>query len=194
MYARASRSRIPACLLPLRAAGMLALAAMLGACASHKARPPPDVPATLAVPGSQFLTLSAHGAGVQIYECRAGRDAPGQFAWTLKSPEADLLDPKGNRIGHHYAGPTWEGEDGSKVMGEVVAREESPRSEAIPWLLLRSTSNTGKRKTLFGRTQSIQRLHTVGGLAPTAPCDSSQVGKRMRIPYSADYYFYAARK
>jgi hypothetical protein len=36
----------------------------------------------------------------------------------------------------------------------------------------------------------VLRLNTVGGIAPTAGCaGAADVGKRERVPYSADYYF-----
>jgi hypothetical protein len=168
------------------------VAAILTGCAGHRVAAPPDVPPALKVPDRQILKLALHGAGVQIYECRAGKESPTRFAWILRSPEADLTDRTGKTVGRHYAGPTWEADDGSTVVGEVIARDNGPDADAIPWLLLRETSNAGKGS--FGKIRFIQRLHTVGGKEPTSVCDSTQVGKRTRVAYSADYYFYATRK
>jgi hypothetical protein len=36
----------------------------------------------------------------------------------------------------------------------------------------------------------IQRLNTVGGVAPAEPCDAKTVGSKKAVPYSADYVFY----
>ena len=169
--------------------------AILAACATteNSAAPPAAVPDGLRVAANQTLTLALHGAGVQIYECRAGKDASSGFAWNLKTPDADLTDHKGKTVARHYAGPTWEASDGSsKVTGEPIAQDNGPDPAAIPWLLLHATSNTGKG--LFAKTQFIQRVHTVGGKAPPAVCDAAQAGKRVRVPYSADYYFYAPRR
>ena len=169
--------------------------AILAACATteNSAAPPAAVPDSLRVAANQSLTLALHGAGVQIYECRAGKDASSGFAWILKTPDADLTDHKGKTVARHYAGPTWEASDGSsKVTGEPIAQDNGPDPAAIPWLLLHATSNTGKG--LFAKTQFIQRVHTVGGKAPPAVCDAAQAGKRVRVPYSADYYFYAPRR
>jgi hypothetical protein len=177
-------------------AGLAALCvSLLAACATEKnsAAPPAAVPDSLRVAANQTLTLALHGAGVQIYECRAGKDASSGFAWVLKTPDADLTDHKGKTVARHYAGPTWEASDGSsKVTGELVAQDNGPDPAAIPWLLLRAASNTAKG--LFAKTAFIQRLHTVGGKAPPAVCDAAQAGKRVRVPYSADYYFYAPRR
>jgi hypothetical protein len=164
----------------------------IAACASHRPVPPSDVPASLQVAKGQTLTAVLHGTGVQIYECRANAQDPKRFAWIYQSPAAELSDRSGKDVGHHSAGPTWEGYDGSKVVGEIVTRDNGPNPQAIQWLLLRAKSNTGKG--IFGKTQFIQRLHTIGGVAPTDNCDASRAGQRTRVAYSADYYFYAGRR
>ena len=164
----------------------------IAACASHRPVPPADVPASLQVAKGQVLTAALHGTGVQIYECRANAQDPKRFAWVYQSPAAELSDRSGKDVGHHSAGPTWEGYDGSKVVGEVVTRDNGPNPQAIQWLLLRAKSNTGKG--IFGKTQFIQRLHTIGGVTPTDTCDASRAGQRTRVAYSADYYFYAGRR
>src|SRR5712671_6274282 len=169
---------------------LASLAALLAGCATPK---PQAVPASLAVPDTQVLSLEALATGVQIYECKAGTgNNPAQFEWAFKAPEADLFDGAGTRIGKHYAGPTWESNDGSKVVGEVKAQDTGPDSGAIPWLLLsaKSTSGTGA----FSQTKSIQRVHTVGGKAPTEPCSQAQAGKVARVGYKATYYFYVAKR
>ncbi|HEY3850911.1 MAG TPA: DUF3455 domain-containing protein [Steroidobacteraceae bacterium] len=162
-------------------------------CASHKPLAPTDVPAALKVADGQVLTAALHGTGVQIYECRASAQDPKRFSWIYHSPAAELSDRSGKEVGRHYDGPTWEGDDGSKVVGEVMVRDNAPDpAAAIQWLLLRSKSNSGKG--IFGKTQFIQRLHTIGGITPTAICDAGHAGQRTRVAYSADYYFYAARR
>jgi len=84
-----------------------------------------------------------------------------------------------------------EANDGSKVAGEVKARDDGPAATAIPWLLLTAKSPSGNG--VFSRTQSIQRLYTVGGKAPAGGCSKAQLGKAARVPYKATYYFYAAK-
>ena len=178
---------------PASSIRLCVLLCAVAGCASHQPLAPTDVPAALKVADGQVLTAALHGTGVQIYECRASAQDAKRFAWIYQSPAADLSDRSGKEIGRHYDGPTWEGYDGSKVVGEVVARDNAPNSAAaIQWLLLRSKSNSGKG--IFGKTQFIQRLHTIGGIAPTAICDAGHAGQRTRVAYSADYYFYAARR
>src|SRR5712671_5213904 len=169
---------------------LASLAALLAGCATPK---PQAVPASLAIPDTQVLSLEALATGVQIYECKAGKgNNPAQFEWAFKAPEADLFDSAGTRIGKHYAGPTWESNDGSKVVGEVKGRDNGPDAGAIPWLLLSAKSNSGSG--VFGKTQMIQRLHTVGGKAPADGCSQAQAGAEARVPYKATYDFYSAKR
>src|SRR5260370_167982 len=97
------------------------LMGLLAGGAASSALKTDDIPAPLRVPTNSVLTLRAHAAGVQIYQCRADKDDAARIAWSLKEPEADLFDHAGNKIGKHYAGPTWEATDGSKVTVEDVA-------------------------------------------------------------------------
>jgi Protein of unknown function (DUF3455) len=148
-----------------------------------------EVPEALKAPAGQVLAVAARGSGAQIYECAAAKDDPMHFSWTLKAPEATLRSKSGKPLGKHYAGPTWEGTDGSKVIGELVAKVDSPDAASIPWLLLRAKSTSGSG--IFGAISSIQRLRTVGGKPPASGCDKDRSGKEARVPYSADYLFYA---
>jgi hypothetical protein len=170
-----------------------AASALLSGCASQKPVLPTDVPAALRVSADQKLTAMLHATGVQIYQCTASAQTPARYSWIFQAPAAELADRKGKDVARHYEGPTWEGDDGSKVVGEVVARDPGPAPNAIAWLLLRSKSNTGK-KGIFAKTQSIQRLHTIGGVTPDGACDASHAGQRARVAYSADYYFYNSRR
>ena len=157
-------------------------------CASPPTVPPPEVPLALRPPSGEVLFLEARASGVQIYECTPKLGQPLSYEWTFRAPEAVLADRKGRSLGKHYAGPTWESDDGSSVVGDVKARDPGPSAAAIPWLLLsaKSTKGTG----VFGATRSIQRLQTVGGVAPTEPCSASTAAKVARVPYTATYYFY----
>lgn len=167
----------------------LPLIGLLAACAASSAAKTDDIPAALRVPTDAALTLRAQAAGVQIYRCRADKDDAARVVWQLKEPEADLFDRAGGKIGRHYAGPTWEATDGSKVTGEVAAHADSPDSNAVAWLLLRAKSTSGSG--VFGHVRFIQRLHTAGGNAPPDGCNQASAGAEVRIPYTAEYWFYA---
>jgi uncharacterized protein DUF3455 len=163
---------------------LLALALVAGA----QLAPPADVPQPIRTAAGEQLVLKAHASGWQIYLCSAGSD--GKSAWTLKAPQAELRDAKGAVIGRHYAGPTWRDDDGSEVTGKALARVESPQPDSIPWLLVSAVSHAGHG--VLERVTSIQRIHTKGGQPPPAQqCDAAKQGAEARVPYSADYYFYA---
>jgi len=150
----------------------------------------PEVPESLKAPAGEELILLAHATGVQIYVCQAGADQ--KFGWVLKAPEAELTDSAGKKVVHHSAGPSWKHADGSEVKGKVIAKQDAPKPEAIPWLLLAAASHSGEG--ILSRITSIQRIHTEGGLPPsTSTCEESANGKESRSAYSADYYFYAPK-
>ena len=148
----------------------------------------PEVPESLKAPAGELVILAAHATGVQIYVCQAETEE--KTAWVLKAPEAELTDATGKTIVHHSAGPSWKHVDGSEVTGKLVAKQDAPKSGAIPWLLLSAASHRGEG--ILTRVTTIQRIFTDGGLPPKAgDCNSSAKGKESRSAYSADYYFYA---
>jgi hypothetical protein len=170
---------------------LFALAAAFGMQVGTHAASAPDVPDQIKAPADEKLVFRAHASGAQIYVCQQGAD--GKSQWTLKAPEAQLHDPKGAVVGHHYGGPTWKHNDGSEVTGKASAKADSPDPDSIPWLLITATGHSGAG--VFAPVTSIQRIHTKGGHAPAAAsCDSAKLGAETRVPYTADYYFYAPAK
>jgi hypothetical protein len=146
---------------------------------------PAHVPEALDPPEQATLELGLPANGVQVYACSSAK--PGEApSWTLEAPHALLSS--GDRVAAiHFAGPTWQGPDGSQVKGGRLASAEAPTSTAIPWLLLSATpSGAGT----FAQTTHIQRLDTVGGKAPSSGCDASHVGAKVLVPYRANYFFY----
>lgn len=105
----------------------------------------------------------------------------------LSRPDAKLSDESGKQLGSHFAGPTWEWSDGSRVVGRAVANA-TPDPDSIPWLLLTATEHQGNG--VMKNVSSIQRLSTKGGKAPAGGCDASHKGEETRSHYTAVYYFY----
>ena len=145
-----------------------------------------QVPQQLQPPANEQLLLQVHAKGDQVYTCKENVTA---YAWTLKAPDAQLFDKDGKPFGKHFAGPSWEASDGSRVTGKAVANVPSPDADSIPWLLVNVVSHEGTG--VLSRATSIQRLNTKGGKAPASGCDSEHAGQEVRVPYSADYLFYA---
>lgn len=162
-------------------------AGLVASCTGAPAPSPVAVPEALRPPSGESLAMIVPAKGVQIYECRAVRERAGAYEWAFVAPEAELLDISGAKIGRHYAGPTWEAADGSKLAGVVKARADVPQSGAIPWLLLTTTANGGPGR--FSKITAIQRVNTVGGIAPSMGCAAGNAGATARVAYTADYYF-----
>jgi hypothetical protein len=175
---------------PLRPllAGLLALVAACFLAQSAQASHQP-VPPRIAVPDGHSAYLDAHAAGVQIYSCNG-------TAWTLVAPRANLYDRRGKLIGTHFAGPSWQAKDGSKVVGARVDGVNVDPT-AIDWLLISAVSTTtGPRGgDTLAKTSYIQRINTVGGRPPAAAdCNAATTGATAEIPYTADYRFWKARR
>lgn len=150
------------------------------------------IPAVFPDPPNEQKSLEVGAKGVQIYTCGPKKDNPEQFEWSLKAPEAELTDSKGYKVGKHYGGPTWESNDGSKVVGDREKVQSKPAPNTIAWLLLPAKSTEGKG--VFSQVKSIQRLNTEGGKAPETGCDKANAGKEVRVDYKATYYFYVAKR
>jgi Protein of unknown function (DUF3455) len=140
-----------------------------------------DIPAKLAPPQERPLVGKYAAKGVQIYVC----SVEGVAKWEFKAPEAELTDAQGKPFAKHYAGPTWEARDGSKIVGKVLANEPAPKAGAIPWLLL-SAESFGSG--VLAGARFVQRVNTAGGVGPTGACPTA--GTERRVDYTADYIFY----
>jgi hypothetical protein len=150
---------------------------------------PPNVPTTIKVPAGNVPFLLGHATGTQNYACQLGTTGGG-YAWTFVAPSATLPDDKGKgkEIMTHFAGPTWQTTSGSTVKAAGDASVPS-RTGSIDWLRLRATSTTPGQ--LIGTTY-IQRVITTGGLPPSASCTHANEDQVIKVPYTADYYFYKA--
>jgi hypothetical protein len=141
----------------------------------------PEVPTAIRVPEGHKVQFHAYAVGVQIYNWTG-------TAWVFDHPEATLYANagyNGNGVGIHYGGPTWESNSGSKVVGVRLAGA-TPDLTAIPWLLLMAKTSDGPG--IFGDISFIQRVNTVGGIAPAAA--GTTAGEQARVLYTAEYYFY----
>ncbi|GJG94131.1 DUF3455 domain-containing protein [Cupriavidus pauculus] len=159
---------------------VLGLSGVLASCATSRVAAPPDLQ-----PADVRGTVAVlHAAGTQNYQCKRGSD--GRLLWTLVAPDATLKDDLGQVVVKHYAGPTWEAPDGSKITGKVLKQLPNAQApDSIPLLLLQATSTGGSG--LLSRSRYVQRLNTQGGQALPQTC--TQEGQENRMPYRADYVF-----
>jgi hypothetical protein len=166
----------------------LTLASPTRADDDYQLRRAPELPSPVCdevnVPEGNRVSSHVYASGVQIYRWSGTN-------WAFIAPEATLFADScyEREVGIHYAGPTWEASDGSKVTGVRIAGC-TPYRGAIPWLRLGATSAPGHGK--FARLTSIQRVNTIGGTAPAEA--GAFVGDEARVPYTAEYYFYRAAR
>lgn len=175
---------VPSCACGVEDSGDLPVPSGVATAAITSRVCPEDTPADLAPPADQDLGFVLDAAGFQRYSCNGA-------TWTFVAPQADLFDRGGSLVGTHYAGPTWEYEDGSTVVGK------DPKGVivdpmAIPWLLL-SVKEHGDTPGKLSKVSAMQRLETVGGLAPATGCDPEHLGDVADVPYTASYFFYRTR-
>ncbi len=154
--------------------------------------------------GNKHL-FTAHADGTQNYVCLPAKT--GGFAWTLYGPDAVLhAEKSGETIGMHFltpdaagaAHPSWQGLDASRAQAVAIANSSDKpfvAEGAVPWLLLKISATTpakGKAgKYPFASASYVQRIHTSGGIAPSAGCSAAgDVGSKALVPYQADYVFY----
>jgi hypothetical protein len=175
-------SRFGLATLSTRTAAAGALALLLGggfsALAAGNDNRAPEVPYAIAVPGTtNKVHCHAFAIGFQVYTWN-GTD------WGRAVPEATLFHGNGV-VATHFAGPTWESNSGSIVVGAVV-QPVTVDLDAIPWVLLRAVISEGPG--IFADITYIQRVNTTGGKAPFE--NGAFVGQVARVPYTADYFFY----
>jgi hypothetical protein len=210
-HCNGSRDRAPRLIVPTACAVALAVALTISlARPAHAGEVTvPPVPGNIQVPEPNKPYLVGHALGTQNYVCLPSGTG---FKFTLFTPEATLFNENSKQIITHYFSPnpdeagnpvraTWQSRDTSTVWGSVGPNDSSSdaafvKPGAIAWL---KVTITGAEEGPSGgdnltETTFIQRLNTVGGLAPSTGCASlSDVGREAFMPYTADYFFYKDR-
>ena len=171
---------------------------------------PPSVPDKLnaPIPEGSELFLFTHAFGTQDYVCAASGSG---VAFVLTTPEAVLFDNPGRRVVNHFFSPnpveggtiraTWQStRDSSVFWGKLAASatfQTDPdfvAPDAIAWLTLGRAGvlvGVGGGRELSVAT-FVQRVNTVGGLAPSTGCSSPKdLGTTAFVPYEADYVFFS---
>ncbi|HEX3250021.1 MAG TPA: DUF3455 domain-containing protein [Pyrinomonadaceae bacterium] len=173
---------------------------------------PPIVPDGLNVEDGNEVFLLGRGVGTQNYVCApcdpTKANCPLGVAFTLFTPQATLFNDQGEQLITHFSSPnpveggtvrvTWQdSRDTSSVWAKLV-KAVMVRDDSIAWVLLNvkdtgtQAGPTGDRMT---KTTFIQRVNTVGGLAPAVGClSTADLGHQAFIPYRADYFFYKKSK
>ena len=150
---------------------------------------------SLKVPAGNKLVAEGFARGVQIYQVKRSASNPNIFSWVNIAPSATLYTKPNftQELALHFAGPTWEfvkgHNQGQSVVGKKIAGITQDPS-AIQWLLLQAVDSLSSNNN---KITYIQRIFTIGGLAPTTGADEAHLGKLDSIPYRALYLFYEAK-
>jgi hypothetical protein len=146
-----------------------------------------SIPEALKLADARLL-FTAEASGVQIY--RSSADAGGALHWQFEAPLARLTGGSQGVI-YHYAGPSWEAADGSKVSLDPrrpVVSAPSADPADIPSLLISVAADP--TPGLLAHVAYVERLATHGGVAPSTP--PVRPGTRIGVPYTATYAFFAS--
>jgi hypothetical protein len=183
----------------ITALGTLATIALA---ASANAQTPPAVPTEIEVTPPNQVFLIGHAVGTQNYECQPVASV-GRVGWVLFTPQATLFGELDEQLTTHFFSPnpaedrvvraTWQDSQDTSTVWARATGSAVVDADAIPWVRLQTAGTqvgpTGG--TTLAVTTFIQRVNTVGGLAPTTGCDRpTDVGKKAFVPYTADYVFY----
>ena len=189
------------------------MAAVAGACVVSLQPAPhahattlPKIPMEIEVPSGNRLFRVEHAIGTQNYMCLPSSLHP-PVEWTLLGPQATLFNTHDRQTMTHFQSPnadeggtmrpTWQdSRDSSAVWGKKKRESSDPAfvdPDAIPWLLVevvgRDVGPTGRHAVSYATY--LQRLNTSGGQAPATGCvDATNIGARVQVPYSADYFFF----
>lgn len=171
-----------------------AAVSLIAACGSMSPMKPSysqaGLPAAVQVPAGNKVALETVGAGDITYQCSAKKDMAGQFEWVFVGPDAKLMDRSGKQVGKYYGPPaTWEAMDGSRLTAVQLAVAPN-MAGSIPLQLVKGNPAMGSG-AMQGVTY-IQRVATVGGVAPATPCAAGNLGAKQIVKYQADYIFYKA--
>lgn len=129
--------------------------------------------------------LSAEG--VHVFECKP--DAGGH-RWTFVAPDVTLYE--GGRSAATQTIPNqFDATTDRSSVSATVRSTQAAGADSLPWALLRATP--GGDAGLFAGVTSIQRVNTSGGAAPVAGCGENSAGSEVRVPLTADFYFYRRR-
>jgi hypothetical protein len=170
--------------------------AIIGCRKEHNPPPADVIPGILKVPEGNRKLWDGYAKGYQIYQVQRSTNDPGVLSWVNIAPSAKLYGKPDytNELAIHYAGPTWkqtkDPNNGNTVVGKKI-QGVIQNVNAIQWLLLKAVDSLSSpdNKITF-----IQRLYTVGGLAPTTGADETHLGMLDSIPYTATYSFYEANR
>ena len=159
---------------------VLCMAGVLVSCTTPRISAPPELQPT----DARGTIAVLHASGVQIYQCKRAND--GRLLWSFLAPEATLKDDTGQLVVKHYAGPTWEAPDGSKVTGKVL--RQTPNAQEPDNSTLAIAGNEHRRNwpacedALRATAEYARRTSPPSGLHTGGTGESHAVSGGLRFP------------
>ena len=132
----------------------------------------------------EYLRLTARG--VQVFRCERVETV---YLWRFVQPDAQLFDSRGRAVATHGADFSFRHIDGSALATHIVAYEDIPNVKDLRPVLMAATSSG---KGAFAAAVDVARIENNGGLPP-ASCKSGDVGRVLRVPFTADFVFFRKR-
>lgn len=175
--------------MQIRTALSLVALAALTACAGQPMRMAfnqASLPEAVKVPAGNMVAMETAASGDITYQCREKKDMAGQYEWAFVGPDAGLKDRSGKIVGRYFGPPaTWESVDGGKVTGAQVSVAPNGAGN-IALQLVKANASSGSMQGV----SYVQRVATMGGVAPAAACGAGNMGANQLVRYTADYIFY----
>jgi hypothetical protein len=196
----ARRIRLVACTTTLAVGLMVSLPQLAHA---QNITPPPLPPGLQPVPEGNEVYRVGHAIGFQNYVCQP---VGAGFKFVLFTPQATLFKDNDKQIITHFFSPnpdeggviraTWEDSNDTSAIWAKVHQPNGAvtvDASAVDWLLLDVVGRVEgpNGQGALADTTFVQRLSTVGGVAPADGClFLTDVGKHEFVPYTADYFFW----
>ena len=173
----------------LASLGLIGLSTLQGCAAPMRVEHRVDnaaLPEAVRVPAGHMQSMHTTGSGEITYECRE-KKAGGGHEWAFVAPGGHADKPPGQGGRQVLRRPHLGGQ--RRLQGHRQAAGGEPGSgwQHPP------AAGAGQPATGEGAMKGvsfIQRLKTVGGVAPALPCGAEQMGQKQVVPYRADYAFY----
>ena len=151
--------------------------------------PPSGLAFNLRPAADEAPAFRLRASGVQVYECRALLTNPDRFAWQFVAPDVTLTDPTtGGDTAVLRSVDLWNSLTDRSSVSAVLRATQSAGTTNLPWTYMRAIP--ASPDGMFAGVTSIQRVNTSGGAAPPTGCAADTAGSELRVPFTAEYYFY----
>jgi hypothetical protein len=148
------------------------------------------LPAAVQVPAGNKVFWETVGVGEITYECRAKAGAAGQFEWVFVGPDAKAERPRRQAGGQVLRPARHLGRHGRREADRHAGGRGPGRRGQHP--AATGEGQPGHGHGMVSGTTYIQRVATMGGVAPAAPCGAGNMGAKQIVKYQADYIFWRA--